>query len=191
MLITNYLKAAFRKFRRNLTFSTINVLGLSVALSVCLLVISFTNNQASYDSFHTNADRIYRINTTLSPAGNTSTERYASSPFRLGPILQDNFPGVAEVVRLKPFSGAVLAGENRFRVNGFHVDSTFFNLFDFELISGNIDRVLSEPNSIVLTETTAERFFENQNPTGETLVWRTVPGHRCGFKAKCAIAPGV
>jgi len=167
-ILPNYIKVALRNFRSNLAFSIINVLGLSVAISICLLVIIFTKDQADYDKFHAKSDRIYRVNTTLKPIGQASLRQYASSPFRAGPMLENNLPDIVETVRLKPFSGAASYEDKRLGIRGFHTDATFFELFDFPL-RGNPEEALTDPYSIILTAKAATKFFGKQDPIGKEI----------------------
>lgn len=169
-LIPNYIKVAFRTYKRNPVYSAINILSLSIALAVCLLVITFAKDQADYDAFHTHSDRIYRIITIMSPDGGNSVEHYASSPHQLATILKNELPEVEKVSRLIPFSGAAVYEEKRLKVSGFRTDSAFFSLFDYELAIGNAETALDQPNTIVISRETADRFFGNGiNPMGKLL----------------------
>ena len=167
-MLPNYVKVSLRNFKRNFAFSIINVLGLSVALAVALLVITFIKDQAGYDTFHSNADQIYRVIT--SPGGDHSASaRYASSPFSIASLLKHEFPEVVQATHIKPFTNAVSFEDQRFVLSGYRADSSFFTLFDFNLDRGNPDNALKNPNSVILSKEAAERFFGDTNPMGKVL----------------------
>lgn len=167
-MLPNYLKVSLRNFKRNFVFSIINVLGLSVALAVALLVITFIKDQASYDTFHPNAEHIHRVITTVG-GDNSSHTRYASSPFPVAFLLSSEFPEVIRATHIQPFTEAASFDNRRFILNGFRADSSFLRLFEFSLESGNPENALNSPNSIMLSRETAERFFGDANPVGQVL----------------------
>lgn len=167
-MLPNYVKVSLRNFKRNFAFSIINVLGLSVALAVALLVITFIKDQAGYDTFHSNAGQIYRVITSIG-GDNTSAARYASSPLPVALLLENELPEVFQTTHIQPFSDAASFEDQRFVLSGFRADSSFFTLFDFSLDRGNPDNALNSPNSIILSKEAALRFFGDTNPMGQVL----------------------
>lgn len=172
-LMPNYAKVAVRSFRGSLVFSLINILALSVAFSVSLLVITFVKDQADYDAFHSQANRIYRVTTTSAASGGMGSLRYASSPYALAPILVNELPEVEAVTRLQPFSGSAVVENERLALSGFRTDSQLFELFDFELAIGNPEAALKDPQSIVITQETARRLFGDTNPLERIVTLNT------------------
>ncbi|HMQ90699.1 MAG TPA: ABC transporter permease, partial [Flavilitoribacter sp.] len=154
-MIKNNLLIALRLMWKHKAFSFINIFGLAVSMSVCLLVIMLIRDMNSFDDFHQNGDRIYRINTTaLRKSGNT--ESYASSPYPVGKTLAENYADVEEEVRLIDlFNGEVSVEGKQLPLHGFFTDPAFFDVFGFELREGTPENALSQPFSIVLTEEAA------------------------------------
>lgn len=168
-MLKNYFKTAFRSLLKNKMFTVINIFGLAMGMSICLLIIMLIKDAYSFDRFHPNSDQVYRINTTAIRK-NGGTESYASTPMPVGKTLQEQYPGVEKSVSLvQSLGGEALVGDKRLRIRGLLTDASFFDMFGFELAQGNAATVLSEPFSIVLTEETAERFFDKANPVGETM----------------------
>lgn len=164
----NYFKTAWRNLLKNKTFSVVNIFGLSVGMSVCLLIIMIIKDAYSYDLFHPESDRTYRV-ITDALRKNGGKEGYATSPFAVANKLQNDYPLVenwAPLVRLNT-SEAKAAGKS-LALNGLFTNNDFFQIFGFELLQGT-KSALGEPFTIVLTEATAQKYFGNSNPIGETL----------------------
>lgn len=168
VMITNYLKVALRNIKKYKSFSLINVLGLAVSISICLLIILFIYDQKNYDRFHEDKERIYRITSEFKSSNNFSSNRYATSPASLVDILRNDYPSVesATVIRRRIGGEAEAAGKI-IRVNGLYADADFLDVFSFELLLGDRETVLSSPGNIILSKETAEKFFGDQNPVGE------------------------
>ena len=169
-LLKNYFKSAFRNLRKNRLFTTINVAGLAISLSVGLLVVALVTEVNTYDTFHAKADRIYRINTAYSYLGE---EKYnlASTSVRIGKLLQDSVAaGVEDVLLMRSgFSGDVANAEKTIPLEGLYASNSFFNIFSFPLIKGNPATVLDEPYKLVLTESSAKKLFGDAEALGSTL----------------------
>ncbi len=170
-MLKNYLLIGLRNLKKHLTYSIINVVGLSLGLATCLLLVIWINHELSYDSFHEKSQRIYRGSLEYGFGGQTA--KTSVSPTALLPALK-SFPEVEDGVRVynpaawSPF--IVRQGENLFQEGRFYfADSTFFNVFSFPLIKGNPQKALTEPNSVVLTERTAQKYFGSADPLGKTL----------------------
>lgn len=173
-MIKNYLKVAIRNLRGRLGYAVINILGLAIGIACCLLIAVYVFHELSYDDYHTQADRIYRV--TQKTVTSSKTEIGASTPFPVGPALQNDFPGqIAQTVRLFDMQEEMRTiinteTDESFRVDDFYVaDSTFFDLFSAELISGNPNEVLNKPRSAVITKEQARRFFGDKDPIGKQL----------------------
>ena len=168
-MLKSLLITTFRNITRNRTFSLINLVGLSVSMSLGMLIIMIAKEAFSYDKFHNDADRIYRINTmALRVSG--GQESYASTPYPLGTVIKENYTFTEEVVQLcRRLNGDATYGNVNVPVRGLIVDPSFLTVFNFPLDRGNPSTVLSEPNNLVLTAETAERIFGNTEPLGQTL----------------------
>ncbi len=168
-MFKNYLTTAWRNIIRKKTFSLIMICGLALSMSVCLLIIVIVNDQLSFDAFHPDADRIYRINTYVMHTDN-NVEKMATAPFPLGNILKENYSSVENVVRVdRDFNADVVQGQNKVSLHGMFTEPSFFKMFGFTLQSRDASAALNEPNTIVLTHETAIKFFGNANPVGKIL----------------------
>lgn len=177
-MIRNYLKVAFRNLTKHKGYSLINVMGLAIGIACFILILLYVQDELSYDQYHSQADRIYRVAEILEGA-----EESASVPFPTGETLVAEYPDFVETsVRFfnlqapsVAFAYEASSGEIR-RFNErrfFFTDSTLFEVFDFELLRGNPQTVLKEPNTILVTESTAERYFGAEDPIGKTLRMET------------------
>lgn len=168
-LANMYLRIAWRNLIRYKSVSFINVVGLSVSLSVGLLVLLMIKNQLDFDSFHPDSDRLYRVTTRVQYE---SGERihFGTTPPALGPYLREHFAFPDEVVRVMPtLKGNVITTNGDVFIGGAYVDESFFHILGFKLVAGNATSALVEPRSIVLTEGTARKVFGQKMPLGETL----------------------
>lgn len=170
-MLKNYLTISFRNLRKHLTYSFINIAGLALGLATCLLLVTWITHELSYDRFHKNAAGIYRVSMEYSFGGHVA--KPSVSPNALLPALLSQ-PETKTGVRVynpslqNPY--VVKRGEKIFEEHKLYfADSTFFDVFTFEMISGNPEKVLSEPNSIVLTEKMASKYFGEADPIGQLL----------------------
>jgi len=170
-MLRNYFKTAFRSLIRNKAFTLINILGLIIGISFSTMLYTYVRHELSYDSFHKKSDRTYRVITTNKSIPD-DIRTYGSTMPPLGPELVNTFPEVVESVRLHRFTGQVIieVGEIRYSErNWFTTDSNFFNVFNFDFVSGNPSSALSQPRSVVLPEKMAKKYFGNENPLGKTI----------------------
>jgi putative ABC transport system permease protein len=171
-MIKNYILTAFRSLLKHRSFSIINILGLSISMAVCMLIILILQDQFSYDNFHKKRDRIYRIQ-TKDNLSKEALNKYASTTWPLAKELKDNYPFVEESVALmRGFGGEGISDEKRFSVSGLFATPSFFNLFDFKLKNNSGSNPLGEPSSIVLTEEVANKFFGDSDPIGRTIIFK-------------------
>lgn len=170
-MITNYLNIAFRSLKKNRAYSLINILGLVVGISFSCMLYVYVSHELSFDTFHAKSDRIFRI-LTIDQRDPEKVRRYGVTTAPLGPELVNNYPQVVDMVRLHRFVGQVvfeLKGENFQERNWYSADANFFEVFDFKFVSGDKATALKKPYSLVLTESTAKKFFGEQNPIGEVI----------------------
>lgn len=158
-----------RNILRNKTLSIINILGLILSMSVGLLIIIIVRGQFSYDNFHNEADRIYRINTeALRMDG--SKEAYASVPLAVSTKLVDEYDYVEKLVRLeRQMNGDILYKGIKLPVEGVFVGHEFFEVFNFKLSSGSASSVLRDPYEVVLSHAASKKLFGDENPLGELI----------------------
>ncbi|MEX2347535.1 MAG: ABC transporter permease [Balneolaceae bacterium] len=167
-MIKNYLKIAFRSIRRNPVYSFINILGLAVGIALCILIFHYVSYELSFDEYHTKSEHIYRIGLDHPQA------QIAVTPSMLLPTLQQNYPEVETGVRIfdvGKFQPLVVRYEDRvFEERKLaYFDSTLFEVFDFELISGDPDNALTQPHTMVINQATARKYFGNESPVGKVL----------------------
>jgi len=174
-MIRNYILVAIRNLTRNKFFSAINIIGLSVSMSICMGIIMLVADQMLYDRYNTNRDRIYRINTyRVDPRGNDiSGVDNSTSPMPLGHELTENYTGIEKAVRLKRgFGNNWLELENQnvnIPVKGFFADADVLTFFQYELEFGDAGTALVKPYSVVLTRQAANKLFKENNPIGMTF----------------------
>ena len=171
-MLTNYLKIAHRNLIRNKAFSFINIFGLAIGLTTCLLIMLYILDETSYDKHHKDVDRLYRVSFRM-PDGTIWVS--GSAPLAGG--LKMDFPQVEQAVRVVkvPDMGVLLkvgqdANRRQFyETNGYYVDSTFFRIFTYDFLYGDPHTALDRPNSAVLSETVAAKLFGNVNPIGKSV----------------------
>ena len=168
-MFKNYVKIAWRNLLKNKGYSVINIGGLAIGLACFLLIIMFIRNELSYDRYHENADRILRVIHHSNEDDYNDTWVWGNAP--VGQALKSDFSEVVETVQ---FSGRsdVLFKYNDLsfqEANCFYVDPTVFTVFTWPLISGNPKTALEAPYSIVLTESSAKKYFGNADPMGKTI----------------------
>ncbi len=170
-MIRNYLKIAFRNLWRHKVYSFINIMGLTVGITACFLIFLYVRFEISYDKFHTKADRIYRLTCDTKTPTETLYESITSAPMAAN--IKKDFPEVEAMVRLQTTSFLVRRGDIKFQEDrSLFADSTFFKVFDFPLVKGNSTTALAAPFSLVLSETTAKKYFGSEDPMGKALLLR-------------------
>lgn len=170
-MIKNYIKTAFRGLQKNKGFTAINILGLALGLATCLLIILYVVDELSYDRYNTKADRIYRVNEDLKLGDNSV--KYAVCMPPLAKTLKTEYPYVENTVRLKNAgSWHVKKGNSNILENRLvYADPSLFDVFTLPMIEGSPSSALTEPNSVVITESTAKKYFNSVNAIGKTLVF--------------------
>lgn len=169
-MFNNYFKVGIRNILKYKVFSFINIFGLALAMSVCMLIILMLADQKSYDQFHERKDRIYRI---LSDRDNSKVPS-ATTPFSLAPALRTGYPVIEETTRLTRGVGGDLVYDQRtHEVRGYFADAAFFKVFSFKLREGNQSSALVSPRSIVITSAYALKVFGETNPLGKVVELNT------------------
>lgn len=168
-MIKNMLKYSFRSLRKHKPFVIINVLGLSIGL-VCTIIISlFIQYELSYDRFHEHKDRIYRVVLNGKLGGQEVTVTSTASV--IAPTMLNEFPEVESFLRINGQGRTNIKFEDKFFIEDdfIEADSTFFNFFSFPLLRGDAEKVLAEPYFVVLSETTAQKIFGQQDPINQLI----------------------
>lgn len=164
-MFKSYFKVGMRNILKYKAFSFINVFGLALAMSVCMLIMLMLADHKSYDQFHANRERIYRI---LSDRDNSKAPS-ATTPFSLAEDLK-NYPIIQETTHLTRGVASDLRYDHQSaEVRGYFADSAFFEVFDFKLENGNPANALTSPNSIVITSMLAHRLFDEASPLGKVV----------------------
>lgn len=158
-MIRNYFKAAWRNIKKYRTYSFINIVGLSVGIASCLLILLFVSDELSYDRFHKNSQRIYRVVHFAQWPGNSL--KLAPTPAPFAQALKQDYPEIEEAVRFLPEGGGVLTYEEKQLRSDeiLFADSNVFRVFTFPFLYGDSATALQHPNSIVLTEQMADKLF--------------------------------
>lgn len=171
-MVKNYLLIALRSIRKNFAYSLINIFGLGLGLTICILIVIWIQHELSFDRFHQPNGIIYRTSLEYSFGGQTS--KTSVSPTALLPVLSRNFSEIKSGVRLynpasfSPF--VVSVDNNKFQESSFYfADSSFFSVFSFPLVKGTASSVLNAPNTIVFTESSAKKYFGETDPIGKVV----------------------
>ncbi|MBT5187091.1 MAG: hypothetical protein HOM01_09805, partial [Kordiimonadaceae bacterium] len=168
-MFQNYLKIALRNFLKYKLDSFLNVTGLVIGMAAALLISLFVKDEYGYDTQWSDAERLYRLQTTWIIEGRDDLE-LANSSGPIKPALKPYFEGEIEAsARLNRFSGVVKLGDNQFRERISMADPEFLDIFDLEIISGDARAALSDHSSIIISERFAEKYFGVQDPLGQTV----------------------
>ncbi|GAB5519135.1 MAG: ABC transporter permease [Rhodothermales bacterium] len=170
-MLKNYIKVALRNLQKHRGYASINIIGLAVGLACATLMLLFIRHELSYDQFHEKSDRIYRV--YLDGLGGEGRQ-IAVTPSALAHAFRQDYPEIETAVRLydptryRPM--VMRNGSAVYREEGFvYADSTFFETFSFDLIHGQKAGALTQPNTVILTASMAQKYFGTQNPVGQTL----------------------
>jgi putative ABC transport system permease protein len=169
-MLKNYFKIAFRNLWRSKGFSAINIIGLAVGLAVCLLITLYVTDELSYDRYNEKADRIFRVDSDIRFGGTDLKLAVCSDP--MGATLKKDYPQVEEYARIYASSGSKLIKKGNEFINEddvAHADSTLFHVFTLPAVSGNTKTALNEPNTVVITETTARKYFSTTDAVGKII----------------------
>lgn len=168
-MLKNIVITSLRNFFRNKTFSLINLIGLSVSMSLSMLIITIIKEQYSFDTFHSNSDQVYRLNTHLLHS-EWGTIDLASAPLPLGQVIKDDYSLTENVVRVnRQFYRNAIYSNVSVALKGLFVDPSFLQVFNFPFEKGDPASALINPNGLVLTKQTAERIFGTIDPLGQTI----------------------
>lgn len=169
-MLKNYLKIAWRNLLKNKTYAIINITGLAIGLSCFLLIALYVTDELSYDRYNEKADRIYRINSDIRFGGTDLKLAVCSDP--MGATLKKDYPQVEQFVRFYNSSGSKLIKKGTDFINEERVayaDSTLFDVFTLPAVEGDTKNALNEPNTVVINESTAKKYFHNTHAVGKII----------------------
>jgi putative ABC transport system permease protein len=169
VMLKNYLKTAFRQLFRQKVYAAINIAGLAVGLSCCILIFLYVADELSYDNFHKNEKTVFRILSQFHAPDGSIRSRGPALPAAMGEPLKDYFPEIQRVVRLAESRAVVRRNQVMDQERIYFTDPGIFQVFSFPLIKGDPETVLSQRQAIVLTETAAAKYFGNEDPVGKAL----------------------
>ena len=171
-MFNNYFKILIRNIKKHPLYVSINVFGLAVGMAVCILILLFVQHELSYDMYHDNADRIVRVSRAwYNPDGEVSLHLgHTAPPF--APLIQEDYPDeVAFAARMLESNPLVTSGEDSYIEDHFtFADPEIFDIFSIDMVEGNPKTALAQNNGIVLSETSARKYFGDQSPMGKDLL---------------------
>jgi putative ABC transport system permease protein len=177
IMIGNYFKVAARNIQKRKLYSFINAFGLSIGIAFCILIFLFIQDEKSFDQFHENKDRIYRVeeisynywNPTIAEKDRYNKSAYVQVPLKQA--LKDELPEVQYATRFNQDAGGIVKyGEKVFTEKLSYTDGDFFKMFSFKLLSGNADKLFENKQEVVITPKIAEKYFGSEDPIGKTLL---------------------
>src|ERR1700760_208986 len=168
-MFKNYLKTAWRNLWKTWGYSLINIMGLSIGMAACIVILLFVSYERGFDQQH--HKNIYRLNEVQKWPGMVSSQKVALTMYPMGKTMKNEFPQILQYTHVRWYDKyQITNGDQRLYLpHVYAVDTPFFNMFDFPLLRGDRATALRDPNSLVLTETTAHRLFGNQDPMGKTI----------------------
>lgn len=169
IMLNNYFQIALRNMRKHKFYAMINIIGLTMGLSIVMLIGLFVSDELSFDQFHIKKDQLYRVVENQYYAGQ-EVFPVAVTPTALGPSLLDEYPEVVNFTRLSNENFRFELGEKKIReTGGIMVDDRFFKMFSFPLVSGSLSSFKEQLNSLLLSEELADKYFPDQDPVGKSI----------------------
>jgi putative ABC transport system permease protein len=195
-MLKTYIRLAFRSLIKNKVFSFINVFGLAIGLTCCLLISMYIYNEFSYDTQHKLANRLYQLATISIDGG--KAERYATTPAPMGPTMKQVYPEIESVTRILPAfqDDKTLLQYNTnnnvrsfYETRGYFADSTFFQLFTYQFKEGDANTALNNPTSVVINEEIAKKLFGNEPALNKTIHINSTTNGAFDFKVTGVFVP--
>lgn len=168
-MFRNYFKIALNTYKRNKAFTAINIIGLSIGIAAAFLIYSYIKFELSYDTFHANYDKIYRLSTDVKTTDELIKDDKTSAV--IAPLLINELPEITTFVRLSPHSILTRVEDKKFQEEStFYADSTLFSVFSIKLVKGDSKTALTGPLKVLLTESNAKKYFGNKDPLGQLIL---------------------
>lgn len=176
-MLRNYIKIAFRNLNRYRFISFINLFGLTVGLTCCLLILNYIVNELSYDKFNPEADNIYRVTRSFNTPGGVDVLHLSAVAPPFAGLLKNDFPDIKEITQVLSNGNLAVKYEEKLfnEQNAFFADDKFFQFFPVQVIRGNAQKALTEPYSIMLTEKLATKYFGNEDPVNKMIKIDNLP----------------
>lgn len=173
-MFKNYYKTAVRNIKRQKMYSLINISGLVIGITCSILIFLYIQFELSYDKYHENPDRIFRVNQEKPNINTGGVNLFDSTPGALKNTLINEISGIENAARLAHAENILISsGENGFIENNLiFADAEIFEIFTFPFVKGNIKKALKDQNSIVISETAAKKYFKNEDPIGKVLTYQ-------------------
>lgn len=170
VMYQNYLKIAFRNLLKHKGYSFINIFGLALGMAACLLILLFVDNELNFDGIHKNKANIYRLD-EVQTFGTLTAQKVSLSMYPMGPNMVKDFPEVKRFAHYWTMGKALMSKEDQqyYLQNVVRVDTSFFEMFDFELIEGNRDELFQDRDDLVISESAAKMMFGNESALGKTI----------------------
>ncbi len=171
ILLRSNINFTFRVIFKNRTYSVLNILGLSLGMAAFLFIMQYVSYEKSYDNFHTNRKDLYRIHYMATNANGELVKNCAVAAPRVAPYMKEKLPEVKAFARVQPWSGLVYSYNNKtFREDGTKLaDNDILKIFDFPLIAGDPRTALRAPNSLVISQLMAQKYFGSESPLGKVI----------------------
>jgi putative ABC transport system permease protein len=166
-MLRNFLKTTFRSMARSRMNFAINIAGLAIGLAACMLVILFIKDEVTFDQFHEKADQIYRPYAIEKEDDQTRVNSVTPGP--LGPKMLTDIPEIIDYTVVGQFSDLIKKGQEPIQELVYTVSPSFFDIFTFQVVSGSVEGVFTDPRDIVLTTSMAQKYFGDKDPVGQTL----------------------
>ncbi|WPU91072.1 ABC transporter permease [Mucilaginibacter sabulilitoris] len=172
-MFKNYIKTAWRNLINKKFYSAINIVGLTIGLAVGMLILLWVQDELSYDRFNSKTDQIYTVNASIGTG--VSKQVWGGVPSPVAVYALKEVPGVVDAVRIVAnyrysvfrYKDKILKEEYR-KLN--YVDNSFFKIFDYKLLKGNVNNPFPNDQSVIITESAAKRYFGNEDPIGKTML---------------------
>jgi putative ABC transport system permease protein len=170
-MLKNYFISAYRNIIKNKFYSVLNIFGPAIGITCAILILLYVQNELTFDKHNVKYNRIYRLESDFTISGKATLAGLVARP--MAPTLKDEYPEIEEVVRFAGFGLQDILFQYKdlkfFEDNIYFVDSTVFKIFTYEFILGSPENALNEPNTMVITESFASKYFGKENPIGEAL----------------------
>ena len=165
-MLKNYFKTLIRNTLRQKTYSFLNIFGLAFGLASVVIVFLYIRYELSFDTYHENSDRIYKVVSEYSGSSFRGTNRFGITPAPLAPALMEEFPEIEAATRIDEMDDILIRTGNKlfFEQSWFWVDRYVFDVFTFPLLLGDEKTALSNPNSVIISERIAIKYFDGENP---------------------------
>ncbi len=168
-MVKNFLTTAIRNLLKHKGFSAINIFGLAIGIAACLLILQYVRFELSYDDFHVNKDRIYRLQQDRYNEGKLSTQ-WAAGAAGVGPALKEEIPEIEDFAKLTKTGGVISYNQEKYREERMYfANDAFLPMFSYNVLKGNARGALKEPNTAVITASAAQKYFGSEDPIGKVI----------------------